>query len=136
MTLPAPLEPLTIWLAYNDAANAGDDDTAARYLSPDLAVEINGAPAIASAEQDRAVQNELLRCYPDYHREYVAGFNEGDRAAIEWRMRGAAADLDAPPLDVSGCSLVRCADGRIVEARLYHPTGTLDRVAERALSAS
>ena len=126
--------PLSIWIAYNDASNAGDHDTASRYVDPALSVLVNGAAAIASADEDRAIQAELLRSYPDYERNYVAGFEQGCWATVEWRMRGTserAADL--PPLDVRGCSVVRCADGRIVEARLYHPTGALDLVADRAL---
>jgi len=123
-----------IWIAYNDAANRGDHDLAARYIAPDLGVLINGAPGVASAEEDRAVQSELIRCYPDYTRAFLGGLEDGDRAAVEWRMQGTpAGDVDLPPLDVPGCSLIRCADGRIVEARLYHPTGALDRIADRAL---
>jgi hypothetical protein len=45
-----------------------------------------------------------------------------------------AGGVDLPPLDVPGCSIVRCIEGRITEARLYHPTGALDVVTERALS--
>jgi hypothetical protein len=123
-----------IWVAYNEAANRGDHDLAARYIAPDLAVLINGAPGVASAEEDRAVQSELIRCYPDYTRTFLGGLEDGDRAAVEWRMQGTpAGDVDLPPLDVPGCSLIRCAGGRIVEARLYHPTGALDRIADRAL---
>jgi ketosteroid isomerase-like protein len=97
-------------------------------------VLINRAPGVASAEEDRAVQSELIRCYPDYTRTFLGGLEDGDRAAVEWRMQGTpAGDVDLPPLDVPGCSLIRCADGRIVEARLYHPTGALDRIADRAL---
>jgi hypothetical protein len=126
--------PQQIWIAYNDAANRGAHDLAAAYIAPDLTVLVNGHPAIASAEDDRAVQSELIRCYPDYSRSYEYGIEDGDRAAIEWRMRGTPADgVDLPALDVSGCSLLRCAEGRIVEARLYHPPGALDRVADRAL---
>jgi hypothetical protein len=49
-------------------------------------------------------------------------------------MQGTPAPgVDLPPLDVSGCSVVRGQDGRIVEARLYHPTGLLVLLADRAL---
>ena len=131
---PTPGGPLRTWLAYNDAANRGAHDEAATFLTADLAVLVNGAPSVASPEEDRAVQTELLRSYPDYRRDHVAGIESGDVATVEWRMHGTPApETGLPPLDVPGCSVVRCADGRIVEARLYHPTGALDRVADRAL---
>jgi hypothetical protein len=126
-------DPLRIWIAYNEASNAGDHVTAARYIADDLAVMINGRPAVASADEDRAIQAELLRCYPDYTRDYLAGAVTPDGAVVEWCMHGTAtADIGLPPLDVSGCSIVRCQDGRMVEARLYHPTGVLDAVADQA----
>ena len=134
MTTTARPGPQQIWRAYDEAANRGDHDAAAAYLAPDLAVLVNGRPAISSAAEDRAVQAELVRCYPDYARTFVGALEDGDRAVVEWRMHGTPApDVDLPPLDVPGCSVVRCADGRIVEARLYHPTGALDRIADRAL---
>lgn len=131
---PVPPGPLAIWLAYNAASNAGDHHTAGGYLDPALAVLVNGAPSVASPEEDRAVQVELLRCYPDYERVYVDGRQDGPWATVEWRMRGHAAPCAGlEPLDVAGCSVVRCVGGRIVEARLYHPTGQLDQVVARAL---
>lgn len=134
MTSPAQPGPREVWLAYDEASNRGDHDAAAAFVAPDLAVLVNGRPAIASTAEDRAVQAELIRCYPDYARVFVGALEDGDSAAIEWRMRGTPApDVDLPPLDVPGCSVVRCRDGRIVEARLYHPAGALDAIAERAL---
>ena len=133
----SPSAALSIWLAYNDASNSGDHDLAGRYIDPRLAVLVNGAATVSSAAEDRLIQQELIDCYPDYTRTYEGGLESGDRAVIEWTMRGsAAAGLDLPPLHVPGCSFIRCDGGRIVEARLYHPTGVLDRVAERALSRS
>lgn len=134
MTPAEPTTPLTIWIAYNDASNGGNHELAAKYISPDLAVLINGEPGVGSAEEDQAIQSELIRCYPNYARVLLSGLEDGDRAAVEWRMQGTPAPrLDMPPLDVPGCSLVRCVGGRIVEARLYHPTGALDLIANRAL---
>ena len=134
MTSAEPASPIQIWVAYNDASNRGDHERAARYIAPDLAVLINGEPGVVSAEEDRAIQSELIRCYPDYTRLFLGGLDSGDRAAVEWRMQGTpGGEADLPPLDVPGCSLIRCVDGRMVEARIYHPTGALDRIASRAL---
>jgi hypothetical protein len=134
VTDAVPTTPLSIWIAYNDACNAGDHQRAARWVAPDLTVLANGRPAVTSAQEDRAIQDELIRCYPDYVRQYNGGFEHRDWAGAEWTMRGTpAGKLDLPPLQVSGCSIIRCRDDRIVEARLYYPTGALDGVADRAL---
>jgi SnoaL-like domain len=134
MTSSKDAGPVQIWIAYNDACNKGDHERAASLISPDLEVSVNGRPAVASAEQDEAVQRELVRCYPDYARDFMGAMEDGDGAAVEWQMRGSPTPgINLPPLDVPGCSLFRCADGRIVEARLYHPTGTLDLITDRAL---
>lgn len=126
--------PLDIWIAYNDASNAGDHARAGRYIAEDLAVAINGLDSIASADQDRAIQAELLRCFPDYTREFLSGFASGDHAVVEWRMRGTAApSAGLRPLDLAGCSIVRCVGGRMVEAHLYHSEGPLAAVTARAL---
>lgn len=128
--------PLQVWRAYNDASNAGDHDTAARHLDPGLHVLVNGRPSVASVEEDRAIQAELLRLYPDYHREYVDGIESGDVATVEWRMVGTPSEPGAAPLDVAGVSIVRLVAGRLATARLYHPTGALDVVADRVLGRS
>jgi hypothetical protein len=134
MTEAVPTPPLSIWIAYNDACNAGDHQRAARWVATDLMVLANGRPAVTSVQQDQAIQEELIRCYPDYTRDYNGGFEHRDRAIAEWTMRGTpAGKTGLPPLEVSGCSIIRCRDDRIVEARLYYPTGTLDQLAERAL---
>lgn len=134
MTSTAAPGPREIWLAYDEALNRGDHHAAAACVATDLAVLINGSPAISSSAENRAIGRELIRCYPDYARSFVGALEDGDQAVIEWRMRGTPAPgIDLPPLDLPGCSVVRCQDGRIVEARLYHPTGALDRIADRAL---
>jgi hypothetical protein len=134
MTGPVAATPLSIWIAYNDACNAGDHQRAARWVASDLMVLANGRPAVTSVQEDRAIQEELTRSYPDYVRQYSGGFEDRDWAVAEWTMRGTpAAKLDLPPLEVSGCSIIRCRDDRIVEARLYYPAGALDGVTDRAL---
>lgn len=134
MTSTASPAPREIWLAYDEASNRGDHEAAAAFVATDLAVLFNGRSAIASLADNRAILTELIRCYPDYARTFVGALEDGDQAVIEWRMRGTPAPgVDLPPLDVPGCSVVRCQDGRIIEARLYHPTGALDRITDRAL---
>jgi len=125
--------PLATWLAYNDAANAGDHARARRYLAPDLRVLVNGAPGVASPAEDEAFQREVLRWFPDYARHCVTGFEQGDWATVEWAMAGTPAPgVDLPRLAVSGCSVVRSAEERLVEARLYVASPVLYAVAARA----
>jgi ketosteroid isomerase-like protein len=129
----AQLTPGAVYRAYNDAENAHDLEATARLVADDLAVEVNGRPQLGSAEDDAVANAELLRCYPDYHREIVAVVEAGDQAAVRWRMAGTPAPgLDLGPLDVHGCSFVQVADGRITRASLYVDGGLVERLLERA----
>jgi hypothetical protein len=78
--MPDALSAPQMWTAYNDAFNYGDHDRAVRYLAADPRVLLNGQPVIGSAE-DRLIQEELLRCYPDYHRVYANSVLDGDIVA-------------------------------------------------------
>ncbi|MFF3494624.1 nuclear transport factor 2 family protein [Streptomyces sp. NPDC002795] len=119
-----------IFRAYNDAENAHAPDTAAQLLAPDLDVQVNGRQALASAEDDRAANDELLRRYPDYRREIVDVVANGERAVARWRMRGTPSAADGEPLDVHGCSVVTVRDGRITQAFLYYDGGALAAVLD------
>jgi hypothetical protein len=72
VTSTAPHGPREIWLAYDQASNRGDHDAAAAFVAPDLAVLINGSPAVSSLAEDRAIQTERIRCYPDYARTFIS----------------------------------------------------------------
>lgn len=121
-----------VFRAYNDAENAHDPDAAAMLLAPDLDVRVNGRPALSSAEDDRAANDELLRRYPDYRREIVDVVANDDRAVARWRMRGTPAAPDGAALDVHGCSVVTVRDGRITQAFLYYDGGALAAVLDAA----
>jgi hypothetical protein len=130
MSASAP-DPVALWTAYNDAANAGDMQAAAAFVSPDLKVMVNGVAAVGSAEQDKRAQDELLRRYPDYHRELIKGIGDGDKAAIRWRMLGTPAPELAgtvPALSVEGSSFVTIVDGVMAFAHLYYGGAMLDEV--------
>jgi ketosteroid isomerase-like protein len=126
------VNPAQVYRAYNDAENAHDLVAAQRLVAPDLSVEVNGRPAVGSAEDDRAANAALLAGYPDYRREIVDAVVDGDRAAVRWRMLGTPATGELDPLDVHGCSVVTVADGRITEATLYYDGAALDAVLARA----
>ena len=100
-------------------------------LAPDIVIELNGRPALSSADGDAVAMAALFDAYPDYHREIVSVVDGGDTAAIRWRMAGHAAARFGdrlPDLDVHGCSVVMARDGRITRAWLYSADGQIDAV--------
>ena len=99
---------MRIYRAYNDAENTRDQATMNALLAPDIAIEMNGRPALSSAEDDAVAMAALFDAYPDYHREIIAVVDGGDQAAVRWRMIGhGAAKFGGrlPDLDVHGCSV-------------------------------
>jgi ketosteroid isomerase-like protein len=118
-----------IYRAYNAAENARDLPAMEALLAPDIAIVMNGRPALASAAGDAAAMAALFAAYPDYHREIVGIVDGGDVAAVRWRMVGRpAARLGGrlPDLDLHGCSVVEVRDGRMVRAALYAAEGRID----------
>jgi ketosteroid isomerase-like protein len=126
------MNPAQVYRAYNDAENDRDVLAAERLVVPELSVEVNGKPAVASAADDRAANATLLASYPDYHREIFETVVDGDRAAVRWRMLGTPVADGLDPLDVHGCSVVTVIDGRITRAALYYDGAALDAVLARA----
>jgi ketosteroid isomerase-like protein len=122
-----------VYRAYNDAENAHDLAATERLVRPDLYVEVNGRPQLASAADDAEANAALLRCYPDYHRDLVEVVGTATRACVRWRMVGSAAPgLGLGPLDLHGCSVVEVADGRLARAYLYADGRVLEGLLERA----
>lgn len=127
-----------IYRRYNDAENARDQETMAALLDPAIAVEMNGKPAISSADEDAEAMAGLFDAYPDYHREIVAIVDGGETAAVRWRMLGTPAPSLAdrlPALDLHGCSFVTVRDGRMTEAWLYGAEGVLTGLLKLAARA-
>ncbi|WP_169515707.1 ester cyclase [Amycolatopsis nigrescens] len=126
-----------VYHEYNDAENRRDITALRALVTSDLIVTVNGRPALASGEEDRAVKAELRRCYPNYRREIVATLAEGNQAAVRWRLSGTpAAELPGlTPIDVHGCSIIRIRGGRIVGAAMYYDSAAMDAVIRRALLA-
>ncbi|GAB2963345.1 nuclear transport factor 2 family protein [Amycolatopsis acidiphila] len=126
------MNPVQVYRAYNDAGNARDLGAAQRLVAPDLTVEVNGKPAVGSAEDDRAANAALLARYPDHRREIVEAVADGHRAAVRWRMVGTPAEPGVAPLDVHGCSMITVTGGRITRAALYYDGAALDAVLAHA----
>lgn len=126
-----PADARAIWLAYNAAENDRDFERMLSLVSADLSVTVNGRPAVGSADDDEAAMRALIAAYPDYRRDVDEVIAIGDRAVARWRMRGTSADpLRRDDLDVAGCSVVTCRDGRMVDAALYYDGEALDRVLD------
>ncbi|CCH77469.1 hypothetical protein BN12_20012 [Nostocoides japonicum T1-X7] len=125
-----------VWLAYNEAENSSDYPAMMALIAPDLAVTVNGRPAVSSAEDDERAMRALKQAYPDYRRDVEEVIGAGDRAVARWRMIGSPASPDLAPLDVPGCSVVRTVGEVMVEAYLYHDGAALDAVLEAAGATS
>jgi predicted ester cyclase len=120
-----------VYRAYVDAETRRDAAAMNAVLAPDVSIELNGVPALASADDDAAAMAALFEAYPDYHREIIEMVEEGDRAAARWRMVGHPRPELAgrlPDLDIRGCSVVAVAHGRMTEAYVWSPSGTLENV--------
>jgi ketosteroid isomerase-like protein len=131
-------EAARIYRAYNRAENARDLPTMHALLAPDIAIEMNGRPALSSAEDDAAAMAALFDAYPDYHREIVGVVDGGDTVAVRWRMAGHAAARFGdrlPDLDIHGCSVVQVREGRMVRASLYSAEGQIDAILALAATA-
>ncbi|MFN8622922.1 MAG: nuclear transport factor 2 family protein [Chloroflexota bacterium] len=124
-------EAVRIYRAYNLAENTRDQVTMNALLAPDIAIEMNGRPALSSAEDDAVAMAALFDAYPDYHREILGVVDGGDTCAVRWRMAGHGAPRFGgrlPDLDVQGCSIVTVRDGRMTRAWLYSAEGQIDAV--------
>lgn len=125
--------PARVYRAYVAAETARDAAAMEALLAPDIDIELNGASALGSAEEDAAAMAALFAAYPDYHREIIDILEDGARAAARWRMvghprPGLAARL--PVIDIRGCSIVSVTDGRMTEAFVWSPSDVLERVLD------
>ena len=120
-----------IYRAYVDAETRRDEAAMIATLAADVVIELNGARALGSADEDAAAMTALFEAYPDYHREIIEMVGEGSRAAARWRMVGhPRPDLAGrlPGLDIRGCSVVAVVDGRMTEAYVWSPSGVLEEI--------
>lgn len=124
--------PASVWLAYNEAENRRDHAAMAARISSNLAVTVNGLPAVSSAEDDLRAMARLVATYPDYRREVDEIFDVENRAVARWRMLGTPTDEGVLPLEVPGCSIVTVDGGVITEAYLYYQGAALDAVLAAA----
>lgn len=120
-----------VYRSYVEAETRRDDAGMSEALAPDIVIELNGAPALASADEDAAAMAALFEAYPDYRREIIEIIGVGDRAAARWRMVGhPRPELveRLPVIDIRGVSVVAVVDGRMTRAYVWSPSGALEHV--------
>lgn len=123
--------PAQVYRAYVDAETARDESAMNGLLAPGIEIELNGVPALGSADEDAAAMAALFAAYPDYHREIIGILEDGTSAAARWRMVGhPRPDLAdrLPVIDIRGCSVVTVEDGRMTQAFVWSPSDALERV--------
>ena len=127
-----------VYRAYVDAETRRDEEAMSAFLAPDIAIELNGVPALGSAAEDAEAMAVLFDAYPDYHREIIEIVGEGHRAAARWRMVGhPRAELAGrlPQIDIRGCSVVTAEGGRMTAAYVWSPSSALEDVLELVAEA-
>jgi predicted ester cyclase len=83
-----------------DAENAGDLDTYAACMAPDVEVRVNGRLTQSSREGQRESTRTTLAAFPDWRRETLALTCDGNMAVLRWRGAGthSAPWAGIPPL--------------------------------------
>ena len=120
-----------VYRAYVEAEARRDDEAMRARLAPTITIELDGGPALGSADEDAKAMAALFDAYPDYHREIIDIFEQGSRAAARWRMVGhPRPDLAErlPVIDIRGVSVVTVEQGRMTEAFVWSPSGVLERI--------
>ena len=110
----------------NESENRHEPD--AGLTHPDISVQENGHPVIASADEDVRINAAIYAAYPDYHRVIEHVMQDGDMIAYTWRMLGTPAPGGpaTQPLDLAGSSFVQLEDGLGRHAWLFTTAGVLD----------
>ncbi|MCL4243153.1 MAG: ester cyclase, partial [Dehalococcoidia bacterium] len=98
-----------------EAEDAGDVEAYAAIMAPDVEVWVNGVHTVSSRDGQRASLQAALRAFPDWHRQTLGIFVDGDTAVLRWRGSGThSADWAGMP-----------ASGNHVE---FHGTSTAEIV--------
>lgn len=71
-----------------EAENTGDVEAYAACLAPDVEVWVNGVHTVSSRDGQRASLEAALRAFPDWHRETLGIFVDGDIGVLRWRGAG------------------------------------------------
>ncbi len=113
--------------AYLDALTAGDLDAIADSFTDDATWSLHGTLPLAGTRRGRAEIMSFLVGAGSLYRPGTQEFTfgditaEGDRAVLEWRVRGTAAATGLE-YDNAYCGVFVVRDGRIAEVREYLDT--------------
>ena len=107
--------------AYFAAIDAHDLDAAVALWAPGGREHVRGQIDGVAPDDVREFIGSLLRAVPDLRIEIVSTTTEGERCAVQWRMRGAFAgpqplrgvDPNGSPVLLEGVDLVTVRDGLI-----------------------
>jgi hydroxyacylglutathione hydrolase len=115
---------------YFEAIGAHDVDGAVALWSPGGSENVRGQIETTAPEGVRAYIGGLIAAMPDMAMEVVETTTEGDRCAVQWRMKGTFAGSEplsgvAPtgdPVQVEGVDVLRVRDG-LIQANEAFPDG-------------
>jgi glyoxylase-like metal-dependent hydrolase (beta-lactamase superfamily II) len=107
--------------AYFAAIDAHDLDTAVALWAPGGREHVRGQIDGVAPDDVREFIGSLLRAVPDLRLEVVSTTAEGDRCAVQWRMRGAFAgdqgvrgrEPNGAPILLEGVDIITARDGLI-----------------------
>lgn len=107
---------------FEDMLSKGNWNLAEELLSPDVVMHHPASPEpISSRDAVVGMLSAFRTGFPDLNITVEDVIGEGDKAAVRWRATGThTGDLFGMPptgksMNVAGISVVRVADGRIVE---------------------
>ena len=108
--------------AFADAWNRHDVDAIMSFMTDDCVFESSSGPDVcgtryAGREAVRAGFAEVWAMFPDAQWRNARHFACGDRAVSEWTFTGTRAD--GTRVEVHGCDLFTCRDGKIVLKNSY-----------------
>ena len=104
------------------AFNAHDLDTVYGFLAPDYQQYANGTLHATGPAEARVADSVMYDLLPDYRREILDLFGDGDQAVCRSRISGTMADGALFGLEVA--TVLRVQAGEIMQAHLYFDVAT------------
>lgn len=111
-----------------------DLDAAVALWEPGGRERVHGLLDAPAPDAVRAFIGEMLAAIPDGRMEVVATTTDGDRCAVQWRLRGTFAggplqgfEPTGARVDLVGCDVLTIRDGRIVANDAYTDTMSFAR---------
>jgi glyoxylase-like metal-dependent hydrolase (beta-lactamase superfamily II)/predicted ester cyclase len=120
---------------YFEAIDAHDLDRAVTLWADGGREHVRGQVDVLAPEGVRAFIGDLLAAVPDLNMEVASTTTEGERCAVQWRMRGTFAGPGsfggiAPtgnPIELEGCDLLTVKDGLIQSNDAFSDSMTFAR---------